>query len=528
MAKLKDISTQIDGRQLSSSISGSQAVTSVEDVDMFNNVMGVTEESATQSDDGQNAEQEMANEQGRSVQKTAKTEEESEAKSTTDEEDVKLSEAEQKEIDDQKINIQELARQLNVMLDQTPVPVQRQQVKLLPKGTLGPKASDVVAKEGESVEVDPELIRRVDVKTLKEQMELAMKSDGSEEKFPEVPDELKSKIQDVAAKDLKSLESTHAESADLKAMLPHMNLANQSEAKSDEETDSQELISLLKTAGVHENKDVQENPEIFEKPEVVEQKREDVVDYLNLKGPDVILNVVSAVSDVESVYEKFKDMQGEHPVIDALNQSSTPLHKDTLMSFIAEQFVRQHDGSDVFGSQSLSGSAQATASQGVQSAFNVLGETMMQPAIQKISSMIMNMAKDGKSGMTRVQIYPPELGSVNIKFQIKDGSVKAEIITQQEATKRIIEKSMPELKNIFSDENLNVESFTVQHSKEHFETPQQKLVTTFSQQQNNVEQNGHQNSNYRNEAKSEQMRRLQTMIAERRAIQAPDRFEVTV
>jgi flagellar hook-length control protein FliK len=63
-----------------------------------------------------------------------------------------------------------------------------------------------------------------------------------------------------------------------------------------------------------------------------------------------------------------------------------------------------------------------------------------------------------------LKLYPEELGELKIDIQMKDGSIKANIVTQNEQVHQVLEKYIPKLRSFMEQQGLSVDDILVTHS----------------------------------------------------------------
>jgi flagellar hook-length control protein FliK len=63
-----------------------------------------------------------------------------------------------------------------------------------------------------------------------------------------------------------------------------------------------------------------------------------------------------------------------------------------------------------------------------------------------------------------LKLYPEELGELKIDIQLKDGSIKANIVTQNEQVQQVLEKYIPKLRSFMEQQGLTVDDILVTNS----------------------------------------------------------------
>lgn len=510
-SKLKDLANSFDSSSVNKITSNGQAVTAAEDVEIFNNVMDVTHNASMDLDkQNEQNQQELKKDDDGQVKSAdaASGAEKAKPRKTKKEEEHELSEEEAKAIEEQRVNVEELARQLQVVLKpEEQVSIQQQALDQA-KEVLNQQAVAAAQTEEVVKEIDPELLKKVDVQTLRDKLDGIIQKDGDLLLQTEVPKEIPKEV-------LNNQENKNAETP-LDQLLD--NVANQ---KIQEEAVS-EVLEKVVTEAFENNLDVKamadgSTPDQEEKLDIFSQRLLDgtledldqVLPLINENGPDVVLNVVSATVDHRTVNEALQTSDKLYPLVDLLGENEDLLAQESIMDFVVDS-LQTMESQDLAQPQSES----------KFSALNLLSsnkftQSLMKPVYQKVTTVVMHMARQGQSGITRIQIHPPELGSVNIKFVVTEDRVSAEIITENQATKELLKEYLPQIEEMMASENLKVEGLDIKHDKDYFNKPQQKMVTDFALNEHE-KQNAEEGSN-REAAREELHERLQMLIAERRS-----------
>lgn len=88
---------------------------------------------------------------------------------------------------------------------------------------------------------------------------------------------------------------------------------------------------------------------------------------------------------------------------------------------------------------------------------------------EKVEQVIMGMAKNGKPNVTRIQLHPEHLGRIDIHLEVKDKVVKASVVTDSSETRDAILKHVPQIREILAADNMTLDHFTAQHDRRHFD-----------------------------------------------------------
>lgn len=112
---------------------------------------------------------------------------------------------------------------------------------------------------------------------------------------------------------------------------------------------------------------------------------------------------------------------------------------------------------------------------------------------EKVEQVIMGMAKNGKPNVTRIQLHPEHLGRIDIQLEVKDKLVKASVVTDSAETRDAILKHLPQIREILAADNMTLDQFSAQHDRRHFDNS--SLPQYFSEGQRR-EQRREQNQTY--------------------------------
>lgn len=126
------------------------------------------------------------------------------------------------------------------------------------------------------------------------------------------------------------------------------------------------------------------------------------------------------------------------------------------------------------GSESLSGQFLETLISNVDNAINadstfegygVSSEEIVRQIIDAVKVNVNSAATE-----MELQLHPESLGKVNIAVAVKDGIITAQLATQDEAVKNVIENQLVQLKESFEQQGLKVEAVEVTVQSHGFET----------------------------------------------------------
>jgi flagellar hook-length control protein FliK len=67
----------------------------------------------------------------------------------------------------------------------------------------------------------------------------------------------------------------------------------------------------------------------------------------------------------------------------------------------------------------------------------------------------------GDKSTIRIQLNPPELGSLKLEFTVEDDVLEAKIFVERSAVKEIIEKDIPRLRELLADTEVDVGNLDV-------------------------------------------------------------------
>lgn len=429
MSKVKNISST---NSVQPTTSPSLSPSSAENADIFSdlfNQLEIQSQAEKDAKDNKNSSDEQKNTQ--TTQKSEKSEsakKADKAKKARDDED-ELSAEEKKEIEEierHDISLDQLAEQLNVVLAKVQDEKKNQQNNQLRDVKVVFKGDDNRILEEAVANIDPALLRKVDVNALDEQLKKIMGNQGLLD--VEVPG-------DVDAETLNQEELLEQALIDQELL------------------DEQSMNELAPEQSFDENL-----------ASLAEQSEFKLSDMANQKSfaADQISN----------------EMEMQNLKLDAGSDASPDLQMtfDDLM--INTQPV-ENKGSTQGLQQALQNVRNAKAQ-------NVLRLNQAQQNLvrDKVQNVMLNMAKNGKSGITRIQMHPEELGRIDVKIELKEKTIKADIVTDNLAAKDVIVKHLPMIREVVASENLMLDDFNARHDDQHFLNQYQQGEEQASQNEN--------------------------------------------
>ncbi|MCP5464771.1 MAG: flagellar hook-length control protein FliK [Deltaproteobacteria bacterium] len=499
-SKLKDISTQVDQRSLGNGLDSNQTVTPVEDAAIFNNVMSSTSmQSSTDKKESGAEEQKTKEVSGAKAKKTAKADEAKDTDSQVQEQARTQEENKEiEEVDAYEISVNQLAQQLNVAL-QAEQQNAKERVLSFKERMMLEDSTEGVQEVGDQnqAQVDPELLRKVDIKTLKKQLDLAVNQNS--EVDVEVPREAidrNKNLQDVALNE-EVPELTPEEEALIKFKVPDFLKANDIKVAPKEVKETEKpQIDLLKA-------DVQELRALPK-----EENNDPRFYQFEVQEEEVTLNVVSLdlTRQNEDDQSWALDLLKSDDLlpVDLLGNKNMPTVDPNNMNSMSQLVTN-------LGSHN---SSQPT--NGLFSAQAAGKAIDMAPLRVKVSEVITQMGQSGRTSTTRIQIHPPELGQLDIKIEHKGKFVQAEIITRSQVTKEFLEAHLDQFKELLSGEDLNVESFKIRSDEMHFSKTQnqnQSGENFMDDPQKGMDDLSHGMSDH-NEAHEEEIEKLKYLISQ--------------
>lgn len=513
-SKARDVSqsSMADKSQLGNGLKSNQNVTPVEEVAMFNTVMN--SQQADNNTENQKDAKDKADEQidaAGGVQKNQSAKEGREAsedKKTADpSEDVKSQDEanEIREIEAQEIRVTDLAAQLQVMLQAETQVVDPHQV-LQNVVTQKSEILSMVQQAGQPQEIDPELLRKVDVKTLKDQLNLAMK-----EKEPDnipVPHEIK------LPKNLKhdfevSEEVQHqfVESVDGQNLKLHNFLKG----------DDFDLTNFAHKIGAEKPEFLSDEIAAPDLAQIAKEELTKVLDVYHEEGSEVQLNIVSVdLNRINRIERRREDALKGLVDFDVFDPSKK-------ISDLATA------GLDAHGPDSMHEAGNDMFANGTYSSNMVRHDNFLQPLQSKVEIVMLQMVRADRSGVTRIQVYPPYLGAIDIKLEMNEKNVKAHIITQHQETKELLQKNLQQLKDVFTQENFHVDGFDIEANEARFQqqssdshqdksqSNEQHATQTQTQLDQKTESENRQGNQLQKETHEELMQKLKKLARNRMA-----------
>lgn len=381
------------------------------------------------------------------------------------------------EMENYRISIEELTKQLNVAMAATQAPTRHEvQVKIVVKG---PDVSDL--KQALSA-IDPKLLRKVDIKALDEQLSKLM-----------------------AGEDLLSVAVPREESTDDAAafseIMARMDINSQPETLDPEliqevpeqavfqsETlDAQDLSVADALAALREQNRAR-SADFSDKNVTAKLRDQDTFSAASERRDDVSRNEANlALASGEGAASQKSAFAGD-AVAERLKALSALGRFDLRETISDSKFVFAAGAPDPIGANTptvttdlfLSGVAAAQASGGSSGSMPLAptgGKVLGVGALDagdlakikgKVESVVLEMAKGGEDGVTRIRMHPETLGSIDIKISMKEKSVRAEIVTDKADTKEIILQHLPRIREVLASENLMLDHFSARHDGTQF------------------------------------------------------------
>lgn len=466
MSRVKNTSAASEANLTNQDLS--HTVTSVADAELFNGFFEQVNID-TRSSQGQNQgndreDQKQKNENQDNVQSVSKSEksaagnktpEKPEKAAKSDEMDEKeRAESEQLESEADKIEVEELSRQLGVILDTVRVKPQTQNfgvgpfqnVNIISSGQIRTSLDENVLRE-----IPSEILRKVDVKTLDDQLKRIMR--GDEVLDVDVPRE-----DGEAQNDL--LMQTRLEETALQDEEFHVDLVQTGDfeiRQSKQEVDI-EVTRITPEISLAPETEVQ----VRQREENISLETETHRETMSTGTEDLNRALASSENFTIKISEsRFQFSAGE-------DQKEQP----GVLDFATEDFNLE----DLFktlikpvaaGTEKHPSLLQQAQPQNVTAATPEVAERIK----GKVEQVILNMAKTGKPNVTRIQLHPEQLGKIDIRLEVnKERMVKASIVTDSQETRDAILKHMPQIRAILASENMMLDHFSAQHDQKHFES----------------------------------------------------------
>ena len=114
-----------------------------------------------------------------------------------------------------------------------------------------------------------------------------------------------------------------------------------------------------------------------------------------------------------------------------------------------------------------------TVTPGGSSAVSDQGPTIRPQLFNQVVRQVQFSLQQGQ-GETIIRLKPDHLGMMQVQVAIENKMVKTHIVVESEETRRLIEASMPSLRQSLSDQGLRVDQLDVEADKDAFETFQQR------------------------------------------------------
>ncbi|MBF0104148.1 MAG: flagellar hook-length control protein FliK [Deltaproteobacteria bacterium] len=492
MSRLKEISASSSVMSAIQSVSNANSVTPTENADAFGGIVDMASPKQGTSEKNESNKDETGAEE-MAMNKKAKTREaDTDDKINKDDashEGTKgLNDQEQTEIDTYKIDVAELAHQLNLSFEQLKnnMPAEQQ------INAAGPLTQIVVESVKPARNISEELLKKIDVETLRQQMELVMAQKEPVDIHSEVPREMLG-----APQDQMEILSASEVTAEISNMMVE-------ETQQAAPVDIKGPLKDMFQSDVTDNFLKSQPGQNSALSKSLEAQRA-VGAYVGLdQEPDVVMDVVAI--DLNRLKAP-KDQKGDFVLM-----SADTLDPEGIIDFKAKGLQNMFEvsksgqpGSDVPPQFMLTGLADNNNQ-------TVVGMSYLAPLREKIGEIMLQMSQAGKSGITRIQIYPPELGAVNIRFSVHNDKVKIQIITEEKATKSMLESHAGYLKEIVMVEKLEVTSFEVVQDRDFFKTDQQQVISDFARQRHETDRGMYQDHS---ETKRQEIEKLREMVGEK-------------
>ncbi|MBU1232273.1 MAG: flagellar hook-length control protein FliK [Proteobacteria bacterium] len=120
------------------------------------------------------------------------------------------------------------------------------------------------------------------------------------------------------------------------------------------------------------------------------------------------------------------------------------------------------------------------------------GSQVTVPEKEIVNQLIQRFSVNPRLQTSKIsmQLHPAELGEIKIDIQVKEGSIKANIVAQSQQVLDTLEKNMPRLRTLLENQGFTVDSFKItmdsdggrqqQHFQENFSSQQQESFFTRS------------------------------------------------
>lgn len=467
MSKIKNASSSSANTALNN-LDISQAVSSAANAELFNSLfqqMSVEQEASYDQKNSNKDQQKSQEQNDKKVEdvsapskvqsgQAAKNEETEKVRHADD--DRELTEAEKAELEQieaEKISVEQLSQQLGVLLESVRQNAQQlqqkgsnpfQDIKVISAGTV--KASDLSSA---IQEIPQEVLRKVDVKTLDEQLGRIMK--GNEVLDVDVPqDDIEQQIGIQAVQ----LERVNVEQEEFR-------------------------VDLIQTGTlvVKKEKDIRELAKEASEIIPLMAQQQDIRQEVK---EDVSLKVETERRTVSTGLEEFnKALKTEEFKIDMTSNKQYVFRAGEAIETGPEKldFVIEHfDLTETVNSTPKTAQHAEkhpvlfhTATPQPQQTEVPLNEAVANKVREKVEQVIFNMAKTGKPNVTRIQLHPEQLGKIDIQLEIKDKLVKASVVTDSAETRDAILKHLPQIKEILASDNMMLDQFSAQHDHRHFD-----------------------------------------------------------
>lgn len=143
----------------------------------------------------------------------------------------------------------------------------------------------------------------------------------------------------------------------------------------------------------------------------------------------------------------------------------------------------------------------------------------------KTEAVIVSLSKNGKNESTRIQMHPEHLGKIEIKIEMKNKILRAEVLTDNTEARDAILQHVPQIKAALASENVKLDYFNARQDQNHFLSQNQagELGGGASHRESH---HGAMSENLRGDASAEEVARLQGVI--RKTVESNSLINITV
>lgn len=518
MSKTRQISSQTNNQ--TAKLESSYQVKSTGDSQLFSDLFKKshveqmeTDNDAKEDKDNEDKKTDINQLQSKKVDKTKKSKKTSE----TDESD-EVSAEEKKEIDEMEqyeLNVKKLADQLDVALNTAQVDT-NEQVKALNHNVEVRFVDDRNQLKEVADSVEPNLLRRVDVQTLEEQINKMIDKDSVRD--VEVPQALNKAIEVQGEKELDN-EKVNLEEIQQK-FIAHFE--NKNEDVSEDLASQSSAITQVTTEEIEEfTKESIELEEVDENSLRFEEEKVESVSELELDR-----DLVQAKDETENSAKNFEVEDFTDALAGLKEKSEFDLSQFTKSDKSKFQFLMNSEGQNHLSNDAkledvILNDMQLQFKE--NSNHQIHNISLQKPGLTegaltkvniKIENTIFEMASSGKSGVTKIHMNPETLGKIEIRLEIHEKTVRAKIITDNLDAKESIIKHLPHIKEVLASENFNLDYFNAKHDENYFAAQQhfQEQSSANQGQGENASQFARQFSDGHRQGESEVASQLKEVI----------------